>query len=493
MKQQGGNIILTIEEYNKLISDIAFLKQELDQLKRMIFGKKNERFVSQNIDNKQLSIFPIDPQPAEVQQTTTEQITYQRTKTAPRKPVRQIFPAHLPRVEQIIEPQNILQNATKIGEEITEILEYKPGMIFVRCIIRPKFVIKSQIQEQENKIVIADLPTDLPLPRSNASASLLSYFLVSKFVDHLPFYRTIQIFKRQDVNLSESTVSNWFTLVSELLEPLYQELKKQVSQSTYIQADESPMPVLSKDKPGSTHQGYQWVYNSPPDKLVCFDYQKGRDQSGPKKFLEKFSGHLQTDGYVAYNDFGNHPKITLLSCWAHVRRKFEHALKTYPVVAEHVMAEIQKLYAIERSIKEQNLSEPEILEIRKIHSAPIIENLQVYLFEQKDKVLPKSDIGKAVHYALALMPRLKIYISDARLLIDNNLVENTIRPLALGRKNYLFAGSHQSAQRIAMMYSFFGSCKLNNVEPQEWLKNVLEKILDYNIQNLRELLPNFKY
>ena len=490
MKQQDGHIILSIEEYNKLMSENTFLKEELAQIKRLLFGKKNERFIGENGDNKQLDLFSGAVQPATEQEVVTEEITYERARKDKNKPVRRIFPAHLPRIEETVEPEDLPGDAVKLGEEITEILEYSPGKIFVRQIVRPKYIVKDKAGE--NQIVIAGMPSDLPLPRANASASLLAYFLVSKFVDHLPFHRILKIFKRQETDLSEATVNNWFSLVCKLMEPLYGELRKQVRQSAYIQADESPMPVQTQDKPGSTHKGYQWVYHSPPLKLVCFDYQKGRDRGGPAGFLEHFKGHLQTDGYAAYNGFGDRPDITLSACWAHVRRKFEQSLQNYPSVAEHVMGEIQKLYGIEEKILEGGLPAADILELRNTVSKPVIDALEMYLFDQKDIVLPKSDIGKAIHYALSLMPRLKVYLTDPGLLADNNLVENTIRPLALGRKNYMFAGSHESAQRIAMMYSFFGSCRLNGVEPYGWLKHTLENILDCNIQKLKELLPNFK-
>ncbi len=490
MKQQDGHIILSVEEYNKLMSEYNFLKEELAQLKRLLFGKKNERFIGENGDNKQLNLFSGAVQPTPEQTVTTEEITYERAKKEKTKPVRRIFPAHLPRIEETVEPENLPEGAVKLGEEITEVLEYTPGKVFVRQIVRPKYIVKNK--SGENQIVIAEMPSDLPLPRANASASLLSYFLVSKFVDHLPFHRILKIFKRQEIDLSEATVNNWFSLVCNLMEPLYDELKKQVRQSAYIQADESPMPVQTQDKPGSTHKGYQWVYHSPPLKLVCFDYRKGRDRGGPIEFLEHFFGHLQTDGYAAYNDFGKRRGIILSACWAHVRRKFEQARDNYPSVANHVMGEIQKLYAVEDKIREEGLSGAGISELRNTVSKPVIDALEKYLFDQKDTVLPKSDIGKAVHYALSLMPRLKVYLTDPVLLPDNNLVENTIRPLALGRKNYMFAGSHESAQRIAMMYSFFGSCKLNGVEPYAWLKHTLENILDCNIQKLKELLPNFQ-
>ena len=499
MKQDGQNIILSLDKYNeiiqkqqKYITENILLKEELAQLKRLIFGKKNERFVSENQDVNQPTLFDEFFQEPQKQEVVKEEVSYQRTKKQKKKPVRKPLPSHLPRVEETIEPENIPENAQKMGFSITEILEYEPAKYFVRSIIRPKYVIKSTNQDQENQIIIAELPSDLPLHRANAGAGLLSHLIVSKYVDHLPFYRQCNIAKRQNLELSESTVNDWFKAVCKLLEPLYDTLKKEVLLSSYIQADESPIPVQTKDKPGATHKGYQWVYHSPPQRMVFFDYQKGRDQNGPKNILKNFKGTLQTDGYAVYNDFGNSPDITLVACWAHVRRKFEQSLKTYPAVAEHVMTEIQKLYAVERIIREDNLSESDILDKRKKESAPIVENLEKYFKEQKNNVLPKSDIGKAINYAISLMPRLKVFLTDPNILIDNNLVENTIRPLALGRKNYLFAGSHDAAQRTAMMYSFFGTCKLNNVEPFEWLKSTLEKISDHSILKLKELIPGHK-
>ena len=491
MKKQGENIILTVEEYKKmtserieLLNDNLILKEKLAQLQRMIFGKKNEKFIPTN--EKQLSLFDDDVQVAENKEVKKEKITYERPKTNKKKPVRTILPAHLPREEEIIEPENLPEKAKKIGEVITEILEYKPGTIFVRRIVRQKYLLPKQ-----EKIVTAELPT-LPLPRANAGAGLLSQLTVSKFVDHLPFYRQRQIFKRQGIELAESTINDWYSGVCKLIEPLYDTLKKQIQQSTYIQADESPIPVQTKDKPGATHKGYMWVYHSPPDKMVCFDYQKSRSQDAAKIFLSEFSGILQTDGYAAYTAFGNKPDITLAACMAHARRKFEKSLNNYADIAKYVLVEIQKLYKIEREIKELEFTDTQIVKLRQKKAKPILANLKKYLIEKAVGLLPRSDIGKAIAYTLKLYDRLKVYLTDGRILIDNNLIENSIRPLALGRKNWLFAGSHEAAQRNAMMYSFFGTCKLNKIEPFEWLKNTLNKIPDYNIQNLKELLPGYK-
>ena len=465
-------------------NEILILKEQLAQLRRMIFGKKNEKFIP--IDDKQLSLFGDDVQVVEKEDVEKEEITYERPKTNKKKPVRMVLPAHLPREEEIIEPENLPEKAKKIGEAITEILEYKPGVIFVRRIVRPKYLLPKQEQ-----IVTAELPT-LPLPRANAGASLLAQLIVSKFIDHLPFYRQRQIFKRQGVEFAESTINDWYSSTCRLLEPLYETLKKQIQQSSYIQADESPMPVQTKDKPGSTHKGYMWVYHSPPDKKVCFDYQKSRGQDAPKVFLSDFSGILQTDGYIVYTAFGNSLNITLAACMAHARRKFEKSLDNYAQIAKHVLSKIQKLYQIEREIKESEFSDIQIVELREEKARPILTNLKKYLIEKAVGVLPKSDISKAISYTLKLYDRLEVYLTDGRVLIDNNLIENSIRPLALGRKNWLFAGSHEAAQRNAMMYSFLGTCKLNKVEPFEWLKTTLNKIPDYNIQNLKELLPGYK-
>jgi transposase len=450
-------------------------------------GTKSERFLNGQAAAGQLSLFPNLPE-NDVKPAEIENIAYQREKKGKDKPVRKVLPSHLPRVEEVIEPKDLPEGAIKIGETVTEILEYRPGKVYVRRIVRPKYMLKENGRPQ---FIVADLP-GLPLPRSNAGASLLTYIIISKYVDHLPFYRLVKILKREGIDICENTINDWYSAVCRLIEPLYDELKKQVLKGSYVQCDETPIRVLTSEKPGSSHKGYYWVYHGPPQKLVLFDYRKGRDQSGPKTVLQNFTGILQTDGYAAYNQFGNGQAIALAACMAHVRRKFEHAIDNYPDIANHVMVEVQKLYAIERGIVDDNSGEEDILAVRQEKSLPIMDKLEKYLMEKNNHVVPKSSIGKAISYALNLWPRLKVYLSDARVLIDNNLIENTIRPVALGRKNYLFAGSHEAAQRGAMIYSFLGTCKLNNVEPSEWLKNTLENILDYSAQNLKELLPGYK-
>jgi transposase len=269
---------------------------------------------------------------------------------------------------------------------------------------------------------------------------------------------------------------------------LYDVLKKEVLSQDYLQADETPIAVMDKDKQGATHQGYHWVYHAPGIKMVLFDYRPGRGRDGPREILKNFRGHLQADGYNAYKIFDNKP-ITLLNCMAHARRKFEQALDNDKVRAEHVLQQMQKLYAIERKAREENHNHAQRYELRQVESVTVLQSLHDWFKENLRQVLPKSLIGEAISYSLGRWAKLSLYITDGKLEIDNNLVENVIRPVALGRKNYLFAGSHEAAQRSAMLYSFMGTCKLRGVEPLQWLKTTLTKLPDHKANRLHELLP----
>jgi transposase len=383
----------------------------------------------------------------------------------------------------VIEPEGDLTGAKKIGEEITEILEYKPGKIYVDRFIRNKYILP-----EEEKIIIGNLPT-LPIPRGNAGPGLLAHLIISKYVDHLPFYRQVQQFKRQDVVLAESTINDWFSAGCNLLTPLYDKLGKQVLDARYLMVDETPIPVLTKDKPRATHKGYLWVYRSPLERLVLFDYRESRSREGPKDLLQNYQGLLQTDGYEAYAIFDKQKGITLLGCMAHARRKFDEARSNDPERAEHMLKLMQKLYNVERKARDMNLTHDQRRALRQEESSPLLSQMEEWMKQQLTQTLPKSAIGKAISYTLTLWPRLIRYIDHGEAEIDNNIVENDIRPVALGRKNYLFAGSHEGARRIAMAYSFLGTCKLNNVEPFSWLKDVLTRIPDHSILQLAELLP----
>ena len=486
MLQKDLHIVDKIEiskkDYEKLVFERDDFKRQLEELKRMIFGSKSERFVP--TDESQLNLFETLEEKEE--ELTKQVITYQRElgKKKKDKPVRTLIPSHLLRVEEVIEPENIIEGAKKIGEEITELLEVTPSTVFVRKIIRPKYALP-----KEEGIIIAELPS-LPIPKGNAGASLLAFIIVSKFVDHLPLYRLRQIFKRQGLDISPSTISGWCSQPALLLTLLYESFKKDfLANADYLQADESPIKVQDRNKKKALHQGYMWAYRNPVKKMVLFEYNKGRGKVVPEKFFENFTGTLQTDGYKVYQSFESKGEITLLGCMAHARRYFEKALTNDPTRAQHILFLMQRLYKMERKIKERNSAVDVIKRYRLTYAKPILNEMEAYLLEQEHNVLPKSAIGKAIAYTLRIFKNLSQYIYDGRFEIDNNAIENTIRPIAIGRKNYLFAGSHQAAQDYAMYYSFFATCKIHNVNPFDWLNDVLNRIQDHKVDKLHELFP----
>ena len=471
------------QEYDQMIEmkqTIFLLQQELANLKRMLFGSKSERHIGE--DPSQLSFeLGVEPQPQV--EATQEEVRYTRKKPAPKGHAREEIPAHLLRVEQILLPPEDITGMKRIGEVVSEQYGYEPGSLFVTRIVRLKYVDPST-----GRIVIADMPSQ-PIPSSNAGASLLSHIVVSKYVDHLPLYRQSQIFKReQEVHLAESTMNDWFSGTCRLVEPLYEALRKEIRQSHYLQADETPIPVQTQDKPGATHKGYLWVYHSPPDKMVLFDYSKSRGQEEPEGFLRTFQGALQCDGYQVYDKYENNPDIVLLACWAHARRKFEQSLDSDKAQSEYVLEKIRQLYGIEREAEDLDPDQRKAL--RQERSVPVLSELKAWMMAQLTDVLPKSPLGKAIQYTLGLWDRLERYTRDGTWLIDNNKIENSIRPVALGRKNYLFAGSHEAAQRAAMMYSLLGTCKMVGVNPWKWLTHVLTVLPDWKANRLSELLPS---
>jgi transposase len=470
-------------------SEILYLRQELDKLKRMIFGSKSERFESSEHPSQLTLAMNTEVNPAPAPETET--ISFEREKkgkAGKEIPTRMPLPSHLPRVEEVIDPQEDITNARKIGEEITEILEYAPGRLYVKKIIRPKYIIE-QKEKHESVITIGELPS-MPIPRGNAGPGLLAHIMISKYLDHLPFYRQLQQFKRQDIEIASSTINDWFNASCRLIQPLYDKLLEEVLKTDYLMADESPIPVLTEDKPGSAHKGYLWVYYSPLHRMVLFDYQKGRSGEYPKKILENYSGTLQTDGYAGYKSLEQSGKITLTACMAHARRKFDQAQDNDPDRAKYVLTLIQKLYDVEREARESNMDADKRKALRLVKSKPLMVEFEKWLHNNLNEVFPKSAIGMAIAYTVTLWPRLMRYLDDGRYEIDNNLIENSIRPVALGRKNYLFAGSHEGAERAAMMYSFIGTCKLNNVEPFAWLEHILRNISGHKANRLTELLPN---
>ena len=478
--------------YEQSQIEIAFLKQELAQLKKIIFGSRQERFVANEaITPQQLSLNIEAEAIATVQITDAKKIAYTKVtkEITPAKlhPGRNPLPDHLERREQIIEPADDIALLKKIGEEVTEELEYEPGKLFVNKIIRPKYA-----KPGGEGVIIAPM-IERPLPKAIAGPGLLAQVAIDKYIDHLPLHRQMERFKRDGVNIAYSTLTDMVSGTCSLILPLYESHKQQVLSCNYLHADETPIKVLDKDKKGQAHRGYFWVYHSSIEKLVLFDYQPGRGREGPKQILQNFKGFLQTDGYSVYDFFKEKEDITVLHCMAHARRMFYEAQANDADRSAYALEQFANLYAIERDIKEQQLQHEQALELRLQKSVPILQTMGTWMKEQYLQTLPKSTIGKALGYNIERWDELSIYSTNGKLNIDNNPVENSIRPVAIGRKNYLFAGSHEAAQRSAMLYSLLGTCKLNGINPFIWLRETLRRIATHPINKIEELLPqNFK-
>lgn len=475
-------------------SQITALRHELDQLKKMIFGSKTERFIpAQHPEQLGLDFGEQPVSPTQVEEEPKQTITYQRRKK--KHPGRTALPENIPTKDIIIEPGEDTTGMKLIGQEITETIDYKPGVLLKIRYIRPKYARPEEADQDQSSIIIGQLP-DRPIPKGIPEGGLLAHLFVAKYIDHLPFYRQIEQFKRNHGwTIHKSTINDWFAACCTLLEPLYQALFESVMDTDYLQVDESPIKVLHNDKKPSAdkrkaHQGYMWLYRNPINGLVLFDYRKGRGMHGPKERLEDFSGQLQCDGYKVYVSIANKRKdISLISCLAHIRRKFFDAQKHHPTLAQYGLKEIQKLYAIERTCTEAAYTTEQRQEKRDREARPVFDELLKWVNTEQLNNLSKGPIGTALFYASHQLPKLSAYLDDGRILIDNNLIENAVRPLAIGRKNYLFAGSHQGAKRAAMMYSFFASCKTLDVNPWEWLKCVLENIGTLPINKIESLLP----
>jgi len=473
-----------LKKFQVLLEKFSSMKFELSQLKRLVFGSKRERFVSNGEDGQMSLPFNVETATDDEEQST-EEISFKRRKVNRKNHHGRLpLPDHLPVEEIVIEPEEDVTGLKCIGSEVTDELEYNAAILKIKRYIRHKYAMANN-----EGVITGNLPTR-PIDKCIAGPGLLAHIHVSKFVYHLPFYRQAQRFKTEhQITIPCTTIDGWQTRTSNLVWPLYEELKRQVLGQGYIQLDETPIKVLDQRKKGTTHRGYYWVYNSPPEHMAFFDYQEGRGREGPRKLLTDFKGYLQTDGYVVYDWFGLQKDITLVSCWAHARRAVEKSLSDDRKRAEYAMQEIQKLYMVERKARELGLTPEQRHELRLDESLPILNALGTWMAEQIKTTLPKSPFGKALIYSVSRWDNLMAYLKDGHLEIDNNLVENAIRPNALGRKNHLFAGSHAGAQKAAMFYSFFGTCKMNNVDPFTWFKTVLEIIPDYPANKLVDLLP----
>ncbi len=495
------------EKVKNFEEKIKQLTDQLAWLRRKFWKPSSEKFIPTDPAQRKLDFDGLDILPEEeatITASATEIITYNRTRRESEKkqPVRMSLPEHLRREEEVIEPEGIDENWVRIGEEVTEQLEHKPGELYVRRIIRPKYALKKRICSWPRKPAVMRgrinplrllLFRCYPCQGAMPGASLLAELIMGKYMYHLPFHRQLSLFKLEGIRIPASTVNDWFTGCGDLLRALYYRLKEIVLESDYIQVDESTVPVINNEKHRAV-KAYLWVVRAVMKNLVFFHYDKGsRAQKVVIELLRDYKGAVQTDGYEAYSIYENKKGVLLLSCWAHARRKFNEALKEDQSGATYALEQISLLYGVESMADDQGLDYQQRAELRTRLAYPILRGFEKWIVSYMPKALPKGQMGQALTYTYSLFHRLSRYHLDGRYQMDSNLVENSIRPLALGRKNYMFCGNHDAAENAAIMYSLLGCCAAQDVNPREWLTDVLTRIPYYNNNyslDLADLLPH---
>ena len=472
------------QEKNSLEQENKHLQLELAHYKQKLFGQKKERFLNEN----QLHLpFAKTEQQEQISQEKVEKKKKEVQKRVRKShPGRYQLPENLP-VEIIeIHPEGDLSDMKVIGTEITEELDCKPLSFFIRRYVRYKYAPNNK----DEKPVIGNLPERV-IDKGIPSAHLLAFILVNKYVDHLPLYRQKQQFKRAGIDISDATINHWVQKGMNHLEILYECLLEDIKSSSYLQVDETPIKILKSEKKGACHQGYYWAYHAPIEKLVLFEYHSTRGFDATQNILKDFKGYLQTDGYAVYDKIAKKKDIIHIPCLAHIRRKFFDAQANDQELAGHALLMIQEIYHYDRLSKELDGKKQKEYQVE--HILPLFKKMGEWLFEQTPQTLPKSLIGKACHYALERWIKMQDYLLDPLVQLDNNWIENAIRPIVVGRKNYLFAGSSQAAQKAAMMYSFFAICKKHDVNPLQWLTFLFDNIQSYKISKIRDLFPqNFQ-
>lgn len=492
-----------MDKISALESEVASLKDQLYWLRKKMFGKMSEK--SLPIDPMQLNLFETEPLSDEEQKELDKAVeeqeqTITRTITVSKPARKPIDTTRLPVEEINIYPDgttsedgSLKDEYVEIGTEETLRMETVPAKVYVVKTIRHKVMLRSDAADkypEDRKILTPALPL-VPIAKCMAGASVLTDIIINKFMYHLPFYRQIQQYREYGVNLNDSTVGGWYEAAVEKLKLLYDLLRQKILSSEYIQVDESVIPVLDDEK-HKARKGYEWCVRDGLTGDVMFYYDRGsRAGRVARELLGGYHGYAQTDGYEVYDEFEHREGITMCGCWAHARRKFADALEENKQLASEALYYISQLYAVESKADDEKLKPEQRMALRKEKSYPVIQAFEKWMQASYPKVSVQSRMGRAIAYTYALLPRLSRYVNDGRINIDNNLIENAIRPLALGRKNYLFCGNDASAYRAAIVYSLIGTCKAAGVEPRQWMEDVLRQMPCYERdgRDLAELLP----
>ena len=479
-------------ELDSRTSEIEKLRSLLFKLKRMHFGPRSEK-CDKDIKQLELWLEDLEANQAAADPEPPPPATAAVKQHVRRKPARRPLPAELPRETETISPgQEACPSCggtlRQLGEDVAETLEYVPARFIVIRTVRPKLSCSCCSQ-----ILQAPAP-NRPIDRGLAGPGLLAHVLVSKFADHLPLYRQAEIYRREGVDLDRSTLADWVGGASRTLQPLVEMLKKYVLSAEKLHGDDVPVPVLSPGN-GKTKTGRLWTYvrddrpaGSEEASAVWFTYSPDRKGEHPAAHLRNYTGILQADGYAGFNKLYETGRIIEAACWAHVRRKFHDLYQAHrSPIAKEALERIGQLYGIEQEVRGRSPAERR--DIRQARSRPLLEALHAWLKTTLSKLSQKSDVAVAIRYALERWNALLRFCEDGRIEMDNNAAERALRAVALGRKNYLFAGSDTGGERAAAIYSLLGSAKLNGIDPKAYLSLVLRRIADHPINRISELLP----
>jgi transposase len=459
------------------------LRQKIDLLIRRVFGSSSERLDKAQLElllqlSGNSTVVEVGPVVVAVPKRSRQQRTLR-------------LPENLPVVEAVIDPEPVRQKPEDwrcIGQEVSEQLDFEPARFLRRRTIRKKYVHRLDLNRAP---LVAPLPERL-LDRSLPAPGLLAQILVGKYCDHLPLYRQEQIFlQRHRVHLPRQTLARWVELAADWLKPIYEHIRTGVLAGGYVQVDETPIEYLEPGN-GKTKQGYLWTANRPGGD-VFYHWQTSRAAACLDEIIPaRFTGILQCDGYSAYRAFADKRSgIALAGCWAHVRRKFYEALESSPRTAGWLVRQIQHLYRIEAHLREHRAGPRLRQAIRASQSRPVVERLQRALFRLKSsgRYLPQSLLGQAIEYTLSQWRTLEVYLDDGRVELDNNLVENAIRPTALGKKNWLFIGDAGAGQRSAIIYTLVENCRRRGLDPFTYLRDVLTRLPNMTNRQIPEVTP----
>ncbi len=477
--------------------EIKLLREKVDLLIRRIFGKSSEQ-----LDDNQLMLLlqggddgaKKDPA-SSARPGALEAEIKQRGKDSkpvkPRKEREARVPEHLPAVDEVIEPEEVIAAPAAwrhIGEEVTEQLDYQPARFLRRRIIRRKYVKRD---EPHQAPIIAALNT--LQERSIAAPGLLAQIIVAKYCDHLPLYRQEQIYAtRHSIDIPRQSMARWLGLAADWLRPIYEHIHTGVMAGGYVQIDETPVEYLSPGN-GQTKQGYLWACKR-PGADVSFTWATSRAAHCLERIIPAdFTGTVQCDGYQAYPSFARRSdgRITLAACWAHARRKFHEAIEGAPQHAGWQLLQIQHLYRIEQQLRMSRAGPQQRQAMRASHSRMITTRIHraITRMKRSRRHLPKSAMGRAIDYALTMWPMLTVYLEDGRIEIDNNPVENAIRPTAIGKKNWLFIGEAEAGQRSAILFTIIEACRSRGIDPQTYLRDVLTRLPTMTNRQVKDVTP----